>query len=248
MSATQTDTGAGHGGSPSHGVDDYWWYLARGELLRTGLGPYVGDASLALDIGSADGPSARWFRESVEHTVSLDIDPRGLGAGGVCGSAFALPFGDATFDLVCAFDVVEHTDPDTEALAEIRRVLRPGGRLLMTVPAYQWAWGEHDVANGHHRRYTRPRAVAAVEAVGLRVEQATYGFMATFPFFAAERLGRRALRRGRTTAADIAALPRVPRALHHALLGLSKVDRAVLARGRRLPFGSSVLLAATRTD
>ncbi len=248
MSAPDTYSAAGHGGSPSHGVEDYWWYLARTGLLREGLGEFVGDASLALDIGSADGPSAGWFRETVGHTVSLDIDPRGLGPDGVCGSAYELPFADATFDLVCAFDVIEHTEPESASLAEIRRVLRPGGRLLMTVPAYQWAWSDHDVANGHHRRYTRPRAVAVVEAAGLRVERATYGFASTLPLFAAERLARRVRGMRASGAVDTVEIPRVPRPLHHALMGLVRIDRAVLARGRDLPFGSSVLLAATRVD
>jgi SAM-dependent methyltransferase len=248
VSAPDTYSAAGHGGSPSHGVDEYWWYLARTDLLRVGLGDYVGEAALALDIGSADGPSAGWFRETVAHTVSLDIDPRGLGTGGVCGSAYELPFGDGTFDLVCAFDVVEHTDPESASLREIRRVLRPGGRLLMTVPAYQWAWSDHDVANGHHRRYTRPRAVAAVEDAGLRVERATYGFSATFPLFAVERLARRVRGMRSTGPADTVEIPHVPRPLHHALMGLMRIDRAVLARGHDLPFGSSVLVAATRVD
>jgi SAM-dependent methyltransferase len=229
-------------------VDEYWWYLARTDLLREALGEFVGDAALALDIGSADGPSAGWFRETVAHTVSLDIDPRGLGPGGVCGSAYDLPFDERTFDLVCAFDVIEHTDPESASLSEIRRVLRPGGRLLLTVPAYQWAWSDHDVANGHHRRYTRPRAVAAVEAAGLRVERATYGFSATLPLFAAERVYRRIRRARPAGPVDTVELPHVPRPLHHALMGLMRVDLAVLTRGRDLPFGSSVLLAATRVD
>ena len=248
MSAPDSYAAAGPGGSPSHGVEGYWWYLARTDLLRVSLGEYVGNAALALDIGSADGPSAGWFRETVAHTVSLDIDPRGLGPGGVCGSAYDLPFGEETFDLVCAFDVVEHTDPDSASLAEIRRVLRPGGRLLMTVPAYQWAWSDHDVANGHHRRYTRPRAVASVEAAGLRVERATYGFTATFPLFALERLARRARGSRSTGPVDTVEIPQFPRPVHHALMGLTRLDRAVLGRGRDLPFGSSVLLAATRVD
>lgn len=248
MSTSDTYAAAGHGGSPSHGVDGYWWYLARTELLRVALGEYVGDARLALDIGSADGPSAGWFRQSVARTVSLDIDPRGLGAGGVCGSAYDLPFASGTFDLVCAFDVIEHTDPEDASLAEIRRVLRPGGRLLMTVPAYQWAWSDHDVANGHHRRYTRPRAIAAVERAGLRVERATYAFTSVFPLFAAERLVRRLRMSGDSGAVDTVEIPQVPRPLHHVLMGLTRLDQKVLARGRDLPFGSSVLLAATRVD
>ena len=62
-----------------------------------------------------------------------------------------------SFEVVSAFDVLEHCEPEAVALRELRRVLEPGGRLLLSVPAYQWAWSDHDVANGHHRRYTRAR-------------------------------------------------------------------------------------------
>ncbi len=237
--------GDGHGGSASIAAPDYWWYVARADLLEAALREHVQDAGLVLDLGSADGPSAGWLRAATGRTVSLDIDPRGLGAGGVCGSALALPFADGTFDAVTAFDVIEHCDPEATALAEVRRVLRPGGRFLMSVPAYTWAWSDFDVANGHHRRYTRPRAVAAVQRSGFMVDRATYGFASVFPMFAAERLARRVRRPRAGGAADIVALPQLPPRVNAALLRLARADRIALRRGN-LPFGSSVFLAATR--
>ena len=233
------------GGSPSIHVPDYWWYRARSDMLRTVLGPYVGPVRRLLDVGSADGPSVGWL--TAPEKVSLDLDVRGLRAPrGVCGSVLALPFADGSFDVVGAFDVLEHSEPERLALAELRRVLAPGGRLLMSVPAYPWAWSDHDVANGHHRRYTRSGAVASVEAAGFEVLRATYGFAAVFPAFAAERalgivqhrLGRRP--RGSVDGMD---LPRVPPAVERGLLGLCRLDERVLTR-RDLPFGSSVFLAA----
>ncbi len=235
----------GHGGSPSHSVPDYWWYQARSALLRTALGRYAAGAASALDLGSADGPSVAWFRETVPHTASLDIDPRGLGHNGICGSGLALPFADGSFDVVSAFDVIEHLEPEETALAQIHRVLRPGGVLLLSVPAYQWAWTDHDVANGHHRRYTRPRARAAVQQAGFTVERATYAFTSVFPAFVAERMVRRLRSSRHTHAADIVDVPAIPTALHHALMALSRVDDAMLRRAD-LPFGSSVFLAARK--
>ena len=94
----------GHGGSASIAIPDYWWYVARADLLEAALRPHVEGAELALDLGSADGPSAAWFRESAQRTVSLDIDPRGLGSDGVCGSALAL--------LSMAIDVARWYTPD----------------------------------------------------------------------------------------------------------------------------------------
>jgi SAM-dependent methyltransferase len=235
----------GQGGSPSIAAPDYWWYVSRSRLLEAALREGVEGARLALDLGSADGPSAAWFREATGRTVALDIDPRGLGGDGVCGSALALPFAAGTFDAVAAFDVIEHCDPQEDALGEVFRVLRPGGRFLMSVPAYSWAWSDFDVANGHHRRYTRPRATAAVEAAGFRVDRATYGFAATFPMFTAERLARRMLRRRAHGPADVVGLPRVPHVVNEGLSRLSRIDAALLRR-TDLPFGSSVFVAATR--
>ena len=162
-------------------------------MLRTVLEPYVGSPQRLLDVGSADGPSVGWLY--APHKVSLDLDPRGLQApSGICGSVLALPFADASFEVVSAFDVVEHCEPERVALEELCRVLQPGGRLLLSVPAYQWAWSDHDVRAGHYRRYTRQRLVDVVENARLRVERSTYAFGAVFPFFVVERLGERTAR------------------------------------------------------
>jgi hypothetical protein len=123
-------------------------------------------------------------------------------------------------------------------------VLSPGGRLLASVPAYQWAWSDHDVRAGHYRRYTLPRLVAAVEAAGLTVRRSTYAFTGVFPFFAAERAARR-LRRGRGDDAGQRGLPQVPPTLDRVLTGLSSMEARALRR-RDLPFGSSVFLAAEK--
>jgi SAM-dependent methyltransferase len=183
--------------------------------------------------------------------VSLDLDPRGLEApGGVCGSLLHLPFADASFDVVGAFDVIEHCEPEADALRELLRVLEPGGRLLASVPAYQWAWTDHDVANGHYRRYTRERAVAALESAGFEVRRATYGFTGVFPAFAVERAVR-AVRhrfsRGRSGPADVVDVPQVGPTLERILLALCRWDARMLAH-RDLPFGSSVFLAAVKPD
>lgn len=239
---------APHGGSPSIEQPDYWWYVARADLLQTVLGTFVGTPERLLDVGSADGPSVSWV--SAPQKVSLDLDPRGLQPpSGICGSLLALPFADASFEVVTAFDVLEHCEPESVALRELRRVIEPGGRLLLSVPAYQWAWSDHDVANGHHRRYTRPRAVAAVEDAGFEVLRATYGFGGVFPLFVAERVLRglrHRLRPSRTDApADVVDVPSVGPATERLLLGLCRLDERLLRR-RDLPFGSSVFLAAVR--
>jgi SAM-dependent methyltransferase len=238
------------GGSASIEQADYWWYRVRSLLLETVLEPYLGESGTVLDVGSADGPSVGWLRARGRR-IALDMDPRGLEKGDVCGSAMAIPFADASFDVVGAFDVIEHCESESLALAEVGRVLCPGGRLLMSVPAYQWAWTEFDEENGHYRRYTRKRAVDALESAGFDVLRATYAFTSTFPLFAAERgvrRLRRALGRRRVVEpADVVSLPTMTPAMERLLLALGRVDGRLLG-SRDLPFGSSVVVAARKAS
>ena len=200
-----------------------------------------------LDVGSADGPSVGWLSTAASR-VALDIDPRGLAPGDVCASAMQLPFADATFDVVAAFDVVEHCEPESTVLSELARVLVPGGRLLVSVPAYQWAWSEFDVQNRHHRRYTRRRLVAAVEARGLDVVRATYLFAGTFPFFVADRLRSRVRDRGsrcRIGRCRCRDSRRRDRWSRRSSWPPVRLDRWLLPRCD-LPFGSSVVVVARK--
>jgi len=232
-------------GSSSLGQPDYWWYRARTDLLREVFEPSVGRPRRILDVGSADAPSVGWLHG--DHArVTLDLFPDGLVPGeGVCGSAMALPFADQVFDVVCAFDVVEHCEDDVLAMSELTRVLAPGGRVLLSVPAYQWAWSDHDVRAGHHRRYTRPRLRELVAGAGLRVTRATYAFGAVFPLFLAERMARRL--RGSAGPASQSRLPSVSPSADRILMTLSALDRRLLRRWD-LPVGSSVFVAATKPE
>ncbi|MGH3362755.1 MAG: methyltransferase domain-containing protein [Nocardioides sp.] len=227
-------------GSSSIEQPDYWWYRARSSLLQAALGRYLGRPRRMLDVGSADGPSVGWM-QGAHQRVAIDVDRRGLAPGDVCASALALPFRDGAFDLVGAFDVIEHCEPEDQSLGELARVLEPSGRLLLSVPAYQWAWSDHDVRAGHYRRYTRPRLLTAVRAAGFEVDRCTYGFAGVFPMFAAER----GVRRLRRTSPSDGSLPQVSALQDRVLMGLSSVEARVLTR-RDLPFGSSVFLAARK--
>ena len=230
-------------GSSSLSQPDYWWFRARTDLLHVVFGPFLGSPRRTLDVGSADAPSVDWMRGD-HPRVTLDLFPDGLVPGeGVCGSAEALPFADEAFDVVAAFDVVEHCEDDALAVSELARVLAPGGRMLLSVPAYQWAWSDHDVRAGHHRRYTRPALERVVEGAGLTVARSTYAFGAVFPLFVAERARRRL--QGRGGQQPQSRLPQVSPRADKVLMGLSRLDHRLL-RKRDLPFGSSIFLAAVK--
>ena len=232
------DNGYAHGRSGSLANREYWWYRARRELFLTVFAPLVDPGSRILEIGSADGPSVEWLA-SLGDRIATDLDPTGLAPGDVCASATALPFPAATFDVVGAFDVVEHVPDEATVFAELRRILRPGGVLLISVPAYQWAWTELDDLAGHHRRYTRPRLTRAATDADFEVIRSTHAFAASFPFFAADRLRARVTGRSPERPAD----SKLPARAEELLSRLAAWDRNRLAR-HDLPFGSSILLAA----
>ena len=152
-----------------------------------------------------------------------------------------LPFADASAAALTSMDVIEHLDDDIAGLVEYRRVLRPGGTLLLTVPAYQSLWSEHDVRAAHRRRYTRPSLVAAARRAGFVVERTSYYNAFLLP--PAALLRRTPLRR-LVRAADEevgASSPFVSRAM----AGLTRLERAWLTQ-RSLPFGLSIVLVGHR--
>jgi SAM-dependent methyltransferase len=222
-------------GSTSLENPTYWWYAARTRLLQRVLGSWVSAGARVLDVGSADGPSVSWLGDR----VAVDIDPRGLRAGGVCAAVESLPFPDDRFDVVSAFDVVEHCEDEALALSELRRVAMPGGVVLLSVPAYQWMWSGFDVRAGHYRRYTRPRLRRAAAAVGLKVERATYVFASTLPFFFAARLLTMLKGGGGDRVQPL------PSIVERLLLAVARLDEALLGRWN-LPAGSSVVLVARK--
>ena len=134
MTETGMLLGSTTGGSPSIAQSDYWWYRARTRILETVMKPYVGTPRRLLDVGSADGPSVTWLEGTAEHHVSLDVDPRGLADGGVCGSATRLPFADGSFDVVfSSFGALQFVSEIDRAVAETARVLRVGGRFAFSI-------------------------------------------------------------------------------------------------------------------
>ncbi len=136
-----------------------WWYSGRRDLLRRTLQP-LAPFRRALDVGCGVGANLAVLSAYCGELVAIDSSPEAVrwcrerGFAAELGAVGDLPFPSATFDLVTCLDVLEHVD-DVPATEEIRRVLRPGGLLLVTVPAHPRLWNENDEIAHHRRRYRR---------------------------------------------------------------------------------------------
>jgi SAM-dependent methyltransferase len=153
----------------------HWWYAGRRRLVRrlvSGWAPGV-----AVDVGCGSGGNSAVLRALGWRVLGMDHSPAAVelaaarGVPVVRADARQLPLPDASVDLVLSTDAWEHVDRDEAVAAETFRVLRPGGRALVTVPAGRDLWSGHDVALGHERRYERDELVALVEHAGLRVDR-----------------------------------------------------------------------------
>ena len=141
---------------------EHWWFQARGKILLNHLNEVFSKQTpiRILNIGAATGRSSELLMQLGDVTsVEFDTDCYEFSRDIVKipivqGSILALAFSDDTFDLVCAFDVIEHVEDDALAVSEMRRVCKPGGVMCVTVPAFMLLWSEHDVVNHHFRRYT----------------------------------------------------------------------------------------------
>lgn len=162
------------------------------------------------------------------------------------GAIEALPFDVGSFDLVTALDVVEHLDDDVAALRELRRVLRPGGHLLMTVPAHRFMWGDQDEVNLHKRRYVAAEVRDRLTTSGFEVRRLSYLNAFLFPPIAAVRLLRRLEHRvwPRTTHKSDFRYP-APRPLNFLLAVIFGAEGPIVRRFN-IPIGVSILALARR--
>jgi SAM-dependent methyltransferase len=230
----------------THRVEDrHWWYRGRRrvlDLVLAGLG--LSSGARILDAGCGSGRNmidlARYGSvtgiELSDTSVALARD-RQVGEV-LAGSVLEMPFADDSFDLAVSLDVIEHLQDDEAALRELRRVLAPGGTLLVTVPAYQWLWSAHDEINHHHRRYNRSSLVAVADRAGWSCTLTTHFNSLLLP----AAIALRALDRIHANATESSLDLWIPPAPVNRLLQQPlNLEAALIARGRRIPAGLSLL-------
>ena len=154
--------------------DGHWWYKERRHILGRML-KRTRATGPALDIGAAGGGNTRVLRAAGIAATALERDEFGVqickhrGVPAIQGDACELSFATGTLGLVTAFDVLEHIENDELALAEIARVLRPGGWLFVMVPVDPSLWSAHDTEVGHVRRYSSNELLGKLQAAGFGV-------------------------------------------------------------------------------
>ena len=142
---------------------NHWWFIIRQKIILQLLQKYVtgvkNTSYKILNVGAAGGASSKWLSQfgevySLEYDTAFTESLLAQNIAVVQGSITSIPFSNNEFDLVCAFDVIEHVKDDEKAFAELQRVCKPAGKICITVPAYQFLWSRHDNINEHQRRYT----------------------------------------------------------------------------------------------
>jgi len=227
----------------------HWWYRARREviaaLIRRRVQPPA-DSRL-LEIGCGTGHNLEMLRQfGTVDALEVDETARTLAEKRLGKTVFSAPLPELagiperSYDVVAAFDVIEHIPDDVAAIGAIARRLKIGGKLVMTVPAHQWMWSAHDVVNHHQRRYSKAGLKRLLDGSPLKLDAVGYFNSLLFPVAVAARFASKL--RGK----EDANLGLPPAPINQALERIFAAERALVGRVP-LPPGLSLFAVASAT-
>lgn len=225
----------------------HWWYRARRDILADYLvreGNLPANARI-LEIGCGTGHNLPMLA-AFGTVEAIEIDPaaREIASARLGREVGAAPLpaltgvGRGAYDLIAVLDVVEHIEDDVAALKAMADCLKPGGKILITVPAHQWMWSAHDTVNHHHRRYSKAGLVKAIRAAGLEPNKLGYFNSLLFPLAAASRLV------GRLTGKDDSDDSPPPKVVNALFETIFRLERHLVGRVPLTP-GVSIITLAT---
>jgi SAM-dependent methyltransferase len=231
--------------------DTHWWFAARRAICermldRIGLPP---DA-LILELGCGTGGNfpllarrGKLYAVDADATALEFAASRGLAklARGSLPGEF--PFDGMSFDLIVMTDVLEHLDDERGSLRLVKSTLKPGGWLLMTVPALAWLWSLHDATHHHHRRYRAPELAALMRDCGFTIDYLSYYNFLLFPAIAGVRITQRVCGWPRTADSHGHDLAMPSPMVNQLLLRLFSSERFAIGK-LRFPIGVSLIALA----
>jgi len=166
----------------------HFWFTTRRDKVCSIFNNHVGKECRILEIGGGTGFIAERLQQLGFNIELSDCASNGLAYARERGieklyqfDLFNPPFQEA-FDVICLFDVLEHLNDDHQALEMLKKMLKPGGKIILTVPAHQWLWNRDDTLAGHKRRYTKKQLELVFKSAGLQPLYLRYFFIMILPF------------------------------------------------------------------
>ena len=231
----------------------YWWYVGRRIILAETIQRYLtSPVEQTLDIGCGTGGNLSVLSRFSKKVIGLDTSPqaldycrsRGWNTVELIQKDGRLNFADGTTDMVTLLDILEHVADEHPLLREISRVLRPDGLLMVTVPAFQFLWSEHDVALHHYRRYPKQDILHLLTDEGFKIVSASYVITFSFPLIVLYRILKGMLNflySGTPKTSHV----RLPPMLNALFIRILAWESKLLAYFT-FPFGTSILVVATK--
>ncbi|MGI5817566.1 MAG: class I SAM-dependent methyltransferase [Armatimonadota bacterium] len=235
--------------------DDYWWFVGRRRLVRRLIERHAPERETlrVLDAGCGTGGTLAKL-EGIGELWGCDLATEALAMCRERGFANLkqarveeMDFPDEHFDVVISCDVLEHVEADDAVMAEMTRLLSPGGICVMTVPAHRWLWSAHDEALDHLRRYESGAFRELIEGAGLKIELFSKAVAIAMPAILASVAYRRIVTaiRGDDNGPKQTALFRLPGPLNTALIWMLDLE-IWLIRHLSLPIGASLVAVARK--
>lgn len=234
---------------------NHWWFRGRSEILNSYIRRSIsGERKLKiLNVGVATGATSVMLQSFGEVTSleyeqdCIDFIKDKVSIAVIQGSILELPFADNSFDLVCAFDVVEHVEDHVLAIRELSRVCNQGGSVLITVPAFMSLWSEHDEINHHFRRYKvgELKQLFSKES-GLVVFASYFNSILFIPIFLARKISNFFRDKNKKAQSDFQKYK--PGIVSSILFGILRSERKLLNKSVTFPVGVSLILHWKKND
>ena len=213
---------------------EYWWFKARRHLIKK---LKIKPNQKILEVGCGTGLNLKLFPKNERH--GIDISKQAIKQI----KDFTAEVADIQkvklkkYDIILALDLIEHLDKDKQTLQKLTNALNPGGKLIITVPAFQSLWSKHDEVNHHKRRYNKKQFKAILPKL-LKTQILTYWNFSLFPLvFLANKLNKKESN-----------LKPINPILNHIFYTKLKLENKLITLGVKFPFGTSIFYIGEKTN